>query len=63
MSYGINKFGVKSTVENELNMNSNNTVGLPTQIGALTSGVYLGNVHNVLLYNTIVDSQPVTLYT
>jgi len=56
-------YGVKATVENELNMNSNNTVGLPTQIGALTSGVYLGNVHNVLLYNTIVDSQPVTLYT
>ena len=36
MSYGINKFGDKVTVENELNMNSNSIVGLPTHIGALT---------------------------
>ena len=112
----INKFGDKAIVENELNMNGNSIVGLPTHIGALTGdgdavsrrilldvieklnhislktngtnkmtgdllmdssdndsvsigcidfgageksfGVYLGNV----LYNTLVDSQPVTLY-
>ena len=121
MSYGINKFGDKATVENQLNMNGNSIVGLPTHIGALTGdgdavsrrilldiieklnhislktngtnkmtgdllmdssnndsvsigctdfgagdksfGVYLGNVHNGLLYNTLVESQPVTLYT
>ena len=120
MSYGINKFGDKATVENELNMNGNSIVGLPTHTGALTGdgdavsrrilldiieklnhislktngtnkmtgdllmdssdndsvsigcvdfgageksfGVYLGNVHNGLLYNTLVDSQPVILY-
>jgi len=36
MSYGINKFGDKATVENELNLNSNSIVGLPIHIGALT---------------------------
>jgi len=36
MSYGINKFGDKATVENELNMNGNSTVGLPTHIGVLS---------------------------
>ena len=30
--------------------------------GEKSFGVYLGNVHNGLLYNTLVDSQPVTLY-
>ena len=30
--------------------------------GEKSFGVYLGNVHNSLLYNTLVDSQPVTLY-
>jgi len=37
MSYKINKFGDNATVENELNMNGNSIVGLPTHIGALTS--------------------------
>ena len=37
MSYEINKFGDKATVENELNMNGNSIVGLPTHIGALTN--------------------------
>ena len=36
MSYGINKFGSKATVENVLNMNGNSIVGLLTHIGALT---------------------------
>ena len=121
MSYGVNKFGEKVTVDDELNMNGNKVVGLPTHIGALSGdgdavshrilldvmeklnhillrtngtnkmtgdllmdssnndsvsigcidfgageksfGVYLGNVHNSLLYNTLVESQPVTLYT
>ena len=34
MSYGINKFGDKATVE--INMNGNSIVGLPTHIGELT---------------------------
>ena len=31
--------------------------------GEKSFGVYLGNVHNGLLYNTLAESQPVTLYT
>jgi len=31
--------------------------------GEKSFGVYLGNVHNDVLYNTLVESQPVTLYT
>jgi len=37
MSYGINKFGDKATVENAINMNGDSIVGLPTHIGALTA--------------------------
>jgi len=125
MAYGVNKFGERlkhvGVIDDELNMNGNKIVGLPTYIGELagegdavskrilldvldrlnnillrTNGtnrmtgdllmnssnndsvsivcidfgteeksflLWLGNLDNVLAYNTLIQSQPVTLYT
>jgi len=124
MTYGINKFGDKTTgdtIGDELDMQGHKIVGLPTHIGALTGegdaishrilldvierlhdvllrkngtnkmtgdllmdssnndsisigctdfgageksfAVFLGNLYNGFSYNTLVQNQPVTLYS